>query len=1156
MDSGASCSIITAQLVPPRTVIDENDTIRIRGINGTTYALGSINARLCYENAMFTAKLYVVKGLPPNVPALLGTDFLKKYGVTLHFGRQIFIANSNQGKIEIPFNEPQVSLICVPARTELTTVITVNVKEPHVLLSQQIKPHVFIANTIVDPKDGKIPVKILNVSKKTVFLNEIKPKMEKLDNYDIVQLNDCKEIPNRTQQLLRELKLNHLSGNEKESIKKICLKYNDIFCLENDKLTVTKILTPSINVKDNTKPVYTKPYRLPHSQKSEIERQIKEMTKNGIIEEARSEWNSPMLLVPKKSCNDRKKWRMVIDYRKVNNALQDDRFELGNIEEIIDSLAGAKYFTHLDLSQGYYQCEIDPKSRPITAFSTASGQFQMTRLPMGLKISPATFSRLMTVAMSGLCMEKCLVYLDDIIVFGKSLEEHNKNLIAIFERLRGVNLKLNPGKCNFLQQELIYLGHFISEEGVRPDPSKIESVNNWPVPTTADEVKRFVAFANYYRKHIQDFSKICIPLNHLTRKGIPFEWSAECQQAFETLKTKFINPPVLDYPDFKQTFKLQTDASGYALGAVLSNQNGRPVAFASRALNKSEMNYGTIEKELLAVVWSIKHFRPYLFGRKFDLETDHRPLVYLFSMKEPSSRLTKFRLALEEYDFTINYIPGKSNVLADALSRITIKDLQELNNKIEQDILITTRSTARKANTNKDFNDESPGQQPSYGKSVELTFDEKNKIPEVKFCMLNNQLIIQPAKTLVQLRRIVVMLRNMCKNKNINELVIKNTDHGKQFYNMVYTNNMNKGMPIMRMIDPKVKHIENKTEQHLIINDFHVLPTAGHAGIKKTLKNIQRRYFWSSMTNDVTNFIKSCEACQKNKHIKPRNIPQIITTTANSAFSKIYLDLVGPLLPSNEGYVYILTTQCELTKFITATPIRNKSTEVVAKAFVENVLLNYGVPDEIATDRGTEFMSELFQHICELLQIKKLNSTAYHHQSIGALENSHKSLGNFLRIYAARQPGNWSSWIKFYQFAYNTTVHLETEKTPFELVFGKNCKLPSNLKDYETQTPIYNLEDYAKSLKYKIQITQREIQQRLIDAKENRIRKLNTKLKPMTYLPGQLILIKNEAKSKLNSIYDGPYPVLTDRGQNVEVRIKNRLDIIHKDRTKPFITTN
>lgn len=218
--------------------------------------------------------------------------------------------------------------------------------------------------------------------------------------------------------------------------------------------------------------------------------------------------------------------------------------------------------------------------------------------------------------------------------------------------------------------------------------------------------------------------------------------------------------------------------------------------------------------------------------------------------------------------------------------------------------------------------------------------------------------------------------------------------------------------------------------------------------------------------------------------------------------------------------------------------------------------MNYGVPDKIATDRGSEFMSDLFIKICELLKISKLNSTAYHHQPIGALENSHKSLGNFLRIYASGTPGNWSSWIKFDQFAYNTTVHLETDKSPFELVFGKICKLPSSWSNSETSNPIYNLDDYSKILKFKIQNTQKEVQKRLIESKLERVKKSNSNVKEMNYSPGQLLLVKNETGNKLSQIYEGPYPVVIDKGSNVEVRIRDKIDIIHKNRVKPFVTRN
>lgn len=1156
IDSGASCSIISKNLIPKNTPINYDKTITITGINGKSHSLGTINARISYGNFNFFTTLHITENLPPSVPALLGTDFLRKYEANINLQIMKLELMHKNSKITIPFNHNTFAMLTIPARTEVLTSVATEAKDECVILNKQISPFVFVANSIATPIEGRIPVRVLNMLNKPVTINSLHVDTKPLKDYNAIDITTPKNEQNRIDKLFEELKLDHLQPDERKIISDICKKYNDIFCLKNDQLTTTRIYKPSINIKPNSNSVYSKPYRIPHHQKDEVNKQINEMLKNNIIENTQSEWNSPILLVPKKSSNDTKKWRLVIDYRKVNQTLQDDKFPLPNIEEVINSLSGAKYFSHLDLSQGYYQCEIKPEDRPITAFTTPTGQFQMTRLPMGLKTSPSSFSRLMTIAMSGLNMEKCLIYLDDLIIFGQTMEEHNRNLIDVFERLRKVNLRLNPEKCNFFKKELIYLGHFISSEGIKPDPKKIECIKNWNVPKNADEVKRFIAFANYYRKHIENFAKICIPLNKLTRKNMKFVWTKDCQTSFETLKTKFMNPPILDYPDFNQAnkFVLHTDASGYAIGAVLSNKNGRPVAYASRALNKAENNYSTIEKELLAVVWAIKHFRPYLYGKKFSICTDHRPLVYLFSMKEPSSRLTKFRLALEEYDFDITYIQGSRNVVADALSRISSSELKDINNKINQDVFVTTRSQTREL-TNKIAlpKEKMVGHHTSTKGLAEITFD--NKISnDVQMSACGRKIILKPAKSLVQLRRTMKSLMKLCNKNQINELVIiKNTKSAHKFYEDIKENNLSNEIPKLHALHKGVKVIYDNNEKSIILNDFHILPTAGHAGIKRTQKTIKTRYYWKNINRDIENFIRKCELCQKNKSLPVKKVPMMVTSTASTAFEKIYLDLVGPLIPDNKGNKYILTTQCELSKFITATPIKEKLTAVVAKAFVEKTILIFGVPKVIATDKGTEFMSSLFSDVCQLLEINKLNSTAYHHQSIGALENSHKSLGNFLRIYSENKLFEWSSWIPYFQFAYNTTCHTETDKSPYELVFGKQCILPSNLIDCSREDPLNNLDDYSKLLKFKLQTIQTEVRDRLLVSKHKRTTNCNVNRKQTIYEPGDLILIKNETGSKLDNKYFGPYPVIFDRNPNVEVNVNNKSEHIHKDRIRKYI---
>jgi len=313
-----------------------------------------------------------------------------------------------------------------------------------------------------------IPVKILNTREQDIQLRNFCPTLADAKDYEMLCFEAESPSVSRVDKLLDLIETNSLNKEEKFLIQKICAKYADVFHLPGDPVSTTNIGKQKIRLKPEAVPVYVKPYRFPHAQKEEIQDQIETMLKNGIIEEAKSQWSAPLLIVPKKPDHDGvKKYRVVIDYRLLNREIQDEKWPLGSISEILDSLGGAMYFSTLDLAQGYYQVELAVASRPCTAFTTDRGQYQMTRLPMGLKISPSAFSRLMTIAMSGLNYVSCFVYLDDLIVFGNNLTNHNKNLIKILQRLREVNLKINPNKCQFMRKEVLYLGHTITAEQSR-----------------------------------------------------------------------------------------------------------------------------------------------------------------------------------------------------------------------------------------------------------------------------------------------------------------------------------------------------------------------------------------------------------------------------------------------------------------------------------------------------------------------------------------------------------------------------------------------------------------------------------------------------------------------------------------------------------------
>lgn len=380
----------------------------------------------------------------------------------------------------------------------------------------------------------------------------------------------------------------------------------------------------------------------------------------------------------------KQKWRLVVDFRKLNEKTIDDKYPIPNIADVLDKLGKCQYFTTLDLASGFYQVEMSSEDIPKTAFNVEHGHFEFLRMPMGLKNSPSTFQRVMDNVLRGLQNVICLVYLDDIIVFSTSLQEHIINLEKVFQRLRESNFKIQMDKSEFLKLETAYLGHVITREGIKPNPDKITSIQNYPIPQTTKQIKQFLGLIGYYRKFVPDFAKITKPLTLCLKKGRKITLDSDYIDCFEKCKTLLTNDPILQYPDFNREFILTTDASNVALGAILSQGivgSDKPISYASRTLNESELNYSTIEKELLAIVWATKYFRPYLFGRKFKIITDHKPLQWLMNVKEPNSRLTRWRLKLSEYNYTVIYKKGKSNTNADALSRIElhVEQTDEIN---------------------------------------------------------------------------------------------------------------------------------------------------------------------------------------------------------------------------------------------------------------------------------------------------------------------------------------------------------------------------------------------------------------------------------------------------------------------------------------------
>ena len=418
----------------------------------------------------------------------------------------------------------------------------------------------------------------------------------------------------------------------------------------------------------SSSPVKRNPRRLPLGKRQEADSAVEKTHEQGIIDKSTSPWCSPVVLVRKKDGTT----RFCVDYRRLNDVTQKDSFPLPRVDSTLDALNGSQWFSTLDLKSGYWQVELEESAKEKTAFSYGKRLWQFNVMPFGLCNAPATFERLMESVLAHMPWETCLVYLDDIIVLGKSFDEHLDNLTRVFERLRNSNLKLSTTKCCLCQTQVTYLRCVVTRNGIEPDPKKIEAVRSWPVPLNVQELRSFLRLCSYYKRFVRDFAKMAKPLHSLTQKNASFKWTEECQEVFVKLKEHLSQSPVLIYPDSSSEFILDTDASHLAIGAVLSQMvDGKehPVAYFSRTLNQPEQQYCITRKELLAVVQSIEHFHPYLYGRHFLVRTDHASLQWLLNFKASEGQLARWMQKLGEYDFEVKHRKGVEHGNADALSR-------------------------------------------------------------------------------------------------------------------------------------------------------------------------------------------------------------------------------------------------------------------------------------------------------------------------------------------------------------------------------------------------------------------------------------------------------------------------------------------------------
>lgn len=975
--------------------------------------------------------------------------------------------------------------------------------------------------------NSSIPVEISNVTTRTVSVSPraILCELQPVTILDTVLPESA--ISPDVQLVLDKVKISkEITTREQQRCRELITEFSDIFSKGDTDVGTTDRVKHRIDLEDTT-PFKQRYRRIPPSVIEEVRTHLQELLASGVIRPSHSPFSSNVVLVRKHDGA----LRLCVDYRQLNSRTIKDNYALPRIDDILDSLSGNKYFTVLDMKSGYHQIEIEEQHKERTAFTVGPlGFFEFNKMSFGLANAPATYQRLQEQCLGDLHLKICFIYLDDLIIFSRTFDEHITRLRQVFSRIQDYGLKLSPKKCSFLMKQVKYIGHIVSEQGVQADPDKIDKVTNWPTPTNPDQVRSFLGFVGYYRKFIQNFSKIARPLIDVMATGkksrgkqqqsTKWKWGKEQTAAFEALKDKLTTPPILGYPDFSLPFELHTDACGTGLGAVLyQKQHGhnRVIAYASRGLSRSEKNYPTHKLEFLALKWAItEKFSDYLMGQTFSVYTDNNPLTYILTSAKLDATGHRWVAALSAYQFSITYKPGKTNTDADALSRLpqtlsvdTVKaicDSDQGHPLIES--LPVQPSTCCFAGCTVSSLDQTPDHLDLHG--------IQQKDPMISKWAESVKSGLRPKKDSLTKDDDKVMYRNFSKFRIKDDLLIK------------------------------VIHSDDGSEQHQVVVPKEVTPiilqhlhnNMGHPGRDRTTSLVIDRFYWPRMRRDIATWIEECDRCLKFK--TPDNQrAELVSIRTSYPLELVCMDYLT-LEPCKGGIQNVLVITDHFSKFSVAVPTRNQTSKTTADALFHNFIVPYGIPTTLHSDQGANFSSKLIQDLCFLTGISKSRTTPYHPMGNGITERFNRTLISMLGTLEQDQKSDWKIHIGSLVHAYNATKHETTGFSPYFLMFGREPTLPVDLvfglaKHDKAKT----LSKYIENLQVRLEHAYEAAKTASKNIQHRQKMYYDQKAKGVGLREGDRVLVKVVAfdgKHKIADRWeDTPYIVLQQPNTNVPV---------------------
>lgn len=827
----------------------------------------------------------------------------------------------------------------------------------------------------------------------------------------------------------------HLSDTQKAKLSELLKSFPDLFADPNQKLTYTTNVKATIRTSSDT-PVYSKFYQYPMTLKDEVNKQIKELLEDGIIRPSRSPYNSPVWIVPKKAdASGEKKYRMVIDYRKLNKITIADKYPIPEINEVLTQLGDNKVFSVLDLKSGFHQISLKNNDIEKTAFSVNNGKYEFTRLPFGLKNAPSIFQRALDDILREHIGKICFIYIDDIIIFSKDDDTHIENLAKIFQTLQSANMKCQLDKCEFMKNKVEFLGFVVSDRGIETNPNKVAAIANYPCPKTLRDLRSFLGLSGYYRRFIQNYAKLAKPLTSLLRgedghvskrmssKKL-ISLNNEALDSFKKLKSNLVSKEIiLRYPDFKKEFHLTTDASNFAIGAVLSQDN-HPISFLSRTLSKAEENYAANEKEMLAIIWALKALKNYLYGKaKVKIFTDHQPLTHSLSSWNGNARIKRWKAYLEEYDYEIFYKPGKENVVADALSRIPLEQVNSV---------ASTQHSAESSSHDLIVSVEAPinvfKNQIFFYKSDK--HDYKFSIP---FPTFHRHEIYRLDYTTDD---IITDLKKYLNPSVINGIHTTENIMGK--IQTIYRTHF-KGIKT-RFTQSRVEDLTDETEQEERILQIH---RRAHRNALENQKQLSETHYFPKMKQKIIHLVKQCKVCKEAKYDRHPPNPELQETpTPEYPGHILHIDIY-----STERQL-VLTAIDKFSKLAQARIINSKAIEDI-RTPLRDIIFYFGVPKHIVMDNEKAFNSQSIKFMLEQLQIEVYTAPPYKSTVNGQIERFHSTLSEIMRC--LKKEGterNFKELLERAVYEYNYSFHSVTKKRPLEVFFGR--RVTTDPDQYET----------------------------------------------------------------------------------------------------------